>query len=71
MLLGSGVPGQVDRVRRTPYDTLGDLANSLEMIDTRNWDSIWVEDRTGDKWDVKLDILNGRLEDTEFFRRTR
>lgn len=71
VLLRPRVPGQEGSVRRTLYETLSDLANSLEKIDTRNWGEIWIEDRAGDKWDVKLDILNGKLEDTEFFRRTR
>lgn len=69
VLLGPRGPGHEDRLKRTPYESLADLANALEMIDTREWSEIWIEDRTGDKWDVKLDVLNGKVEDAEFFLR--
>lgn len=58
-----------DVLTKETYTDLESLANDLEMIDTRGDLHDWIIDSNGKEWDVKLDILNGKLSDTEFFPR--
>lgn len=55
---------------RETFDDLEMLANDVEMIDTRDENgNFWLEDADGKLWDFKLDILKGRISETEFFPR--
>lgn len=54
---------------RERYDDLLSLEDDFERIDTRGDPNSWIEDSTGKRWDVSLDILFGEPGSAQFYVR--